>query len=76
MLSTDEQREICARYGKRDEDGFVHCNECPLVISVYWCMCHANSHYDPDECEFVLDEYNRDMPDYPNEPMYEENNTG
>ena len=72
MLSTDEQREICARYSKRDEDGFVHCNECPLVISVYWCMCHANSHYDPDECEFVLDEYNRDMPDYPNEPMYEE----
>ena len=72
MLSTDEQREICARYSKRDEDGFVHCNECPLVISVYWCMCHANSHYDPDECEFVLDEYNRDMPDYPNEPMYKE----
>lgn len=72
MLSTDEQREICSRYSKRDEDGFVHCNECPLVISVYWCMCHANSHYDPDECEFVLDEYNRDMPDYPNEPMYEE----
>ena len=72
MLSTDEQRKICAEYGKRDEDGFVHCHQCPLVISVYWRMCHANSHYDPDECEFVFDEYNREMPDYPNEPMYQE----
>ena len=72
MLSTDEQRKICAKYSQRDENGLVQCNRCPLVISVYWCMCHANSHYDPDECEFVLDEYNQDMPDYPNEPMYEE----
>ena len=72
MLSTDEQRKICAEYGKRGEDGLVRCNQCPLVISVYWCMCHANSHYDPDECEFVLDDYNRQTPDYPDEPMYEE----
>ena len=71
MLSTDEQRKICAQYSQRDENGLVQCNRCPLVISIYWCMCHANSHYDPDECEFVLDDYSADMSDYPNEPMYE-----
>ena len=72
MLSTDEQKKICAEYSKRGPDGLVRCNQCPLVISVYWCMCHANSHYDPDSCEFVPDEYNRKTPDYPDEPMYEE----
>lgn len=72
MLSTDEQKRVCAEYSKRDEDGLVKCGQCPLVISVYWCMCHANSHYDPDECEFVPDDYGMDTPDYPNEPMYNE----
>ena len=72
MLSTDEQRKICAEYSKRGSDGLVRCNQCPLVISIYWRMCHANSHYDPDQCEFVLDEYNRKTPDYPEEPMYKE----
>ena len=77
MLSTEEQKRTCAKYSKRDEDGFVHCNECPLVISVYWCMCHANSHYDPDECEFILDDtYQEWKLGYPNEPMYEEKNNG
>ena len=57
MLATDEQRKICAEYSKQDETGHVRCNQCPLCISVVWQMCHANSHYDPDECEFVLDDY-------------------
>lgn len=72
MLSTDEQRRICAEYRRPDETGHVRCSQCPLVISVYWCMCHANSHYDPEECDFVLDDYNQKTPDYPDAPMYEE----
>jgi len=56
MLSTEEQRKICAQYSKLI-DGKVQCPNCPLVISVVNLMCHANSHYDPDLCDFVLDEY-------------------
>lgn len=32
---TDRQKKICDRYSKRDADGFVHCNECPLVVDNY-----------------------------------------
>ena len=71
MLSTEEQKKICSEYSQRGADGLVRCNKCPLVISVYWCMCHANSHYDPDECNFVLDDSCRELKLwYPNELMY------
>jgi hypothetical protein len=71
MLSTDEQKRTCAQYSKRDKDGFVHCNECPLVISVYCCMCHANSHYNANTCEFELDDCDDRMSAYPDGPMKE-----
>ena len=29
-----------------DENGWVHCSECPLVISAYELMCKANASYD------------------------------
>lgn len=72
MLSNERQRRICTKYSARDHEGLVHCNECPLVISVAWCMCHANSHYDPNECEFVPDDPPAQHVNYPYEPMYEE----
>ena len=65
MLSTDEQRKICKEYSKRDETGKVQCHLCPLCISVYWCMCHANSHFDPDECEFVPDDCGKKKHTFP-----------
>ena len=71
MLSSEEQRKICAEYGKRDETGHARCNQCPLCISVTWRMCHANSHYDPETCEFVLNDLGAKPSQYPDGPMYE-----
>ena len=56
MLSTEEQKKICAQYSKK-VNGKVRCPDCPLVISINDLMCHANSHYDPALCDFVADEY-------------------
>lgn len=44
MKLTPKEKEICNEYGKRDEDGFVHCHECPLNLSngfIYWLECYA-----------------------------------
>ena len=57
MLSTEEQKKICAQY-KKKVNGKVQCRDCPLVISINDLMCHANSHYDPVLCDFVVDDYN------------------
>ena len=42
MKLTKEEKEICKQYSKRDENGMVHCNECPLVINRTWTLCKAN----------------------------------
>lgn len=77
MLSTDEQKKICAKYRKRGNDGLVRCNQCPLVISVSLCMCHANSHYDPDKCDFEFDDnFKKRKLNRKNENMHEEKNNG
>lgn len=39
MRLTAEEKEICAKYRKRDKDGYVHCNECPLVINRRDALC-------------------------------------
>ena len=73
MLSTDEQKKICAEYSKPGPDGLVRCTVCPLCISVYWMMCHANSHYDAYECDFVLHNKGREISlRYPEEPFIAE----
>lgn len=36
---TDKETAICKRYSKRDENGKVHCFECPLVIDKKSCVC-------------------------------------
>ena len=51
---TDRQKKICAKYGKRDADGFVHCAECPLLIDKYEYMCKANSVYNRRDREWIL----------------------
>lgn len=37
-LTLEEVNAICKEYSTRDEEGFVHCNECPLGNSTY-CIC-------------------------------------
>lgn len=38
---TKKEKEICRKYSARDENGKVHCNECPLVIDHRNCICKA-----------------------------------
>lgn len=42
---TQKENEICKKYSARDENGFVHCKECPLVVDADGFMCKANSRY-------------------------------
>lgn len=42
MRLTNEEKEICKQYSKRDENNTVHCYECPLVINTTWTLCKAN----------------------------------
>lgn len=39
---TDEEKAICKKYSARDEEGLVHCNECPLVIDKTSFICKAS----------------------------------
>lgn len=55
MLTTERQKRICARYSARDENGYVHCNDCPLVVNPYQLMCRAIAHYDRHSREWVYD---------------------
>ena len=32
MKLTKKEQEICKKYGSADENGLVHCDECPLNI--------------------------------------------
>lgn len=51
---TDREKKICAKYSTRDEEGFVHCNECPLVVDKGNHLCKANSHYNRRTKEWEL----------------------
>lgn len=41
MKLTEEEQKICDHYSERDEQGIVHCSECPLVIDKHECICKA-----------------------------------
>ena len=43
MRLTKEEKAICKKFRKRDENNIVHCYECPLVISLRDCLCKANA---------------------------------
>ena len=36
---TSEEEAICKKYSARDQYGFVHCQECPLVVDYKACVC-------------------------------------
>ena len=56
MLKSERQEHICRKYSARDDDGYVHCNDCPLVVDQRYYMCRANSHYDRKSKEWVFDD--------------------
>ena len=56
MLKSEKQMEICKKYSARDLNGYVHCNDCPLVIDKKYMMCRSNSHYDRKSKEWVPDD--------------------
>lgn len=58
MLTTEKQRQTCAKYSVRDSSGKVHCYECPLRLTQVWSWgaCRAAYHYDRCRKEWVLDD--------------------
>ena len=45
MKLTEKEKAICKKYSARDEEGLVHCTECPLSIgnTAEWDFtCYAN----------------------------------
>lgn len=59
MLKNDKEREICDKYSARDENGKVHCKECPLNLCEKtgrpYGDCKAIMHYDRARREWVYD---------------------
>lgn len=54
-MLTEKQKKTCEKYSARDEQGYVHCCECPLVISFFDCSCRANYHYNRHTREWEPD---------------------
>lgn len=58
MKLNAKDQKICDKFSKRDEKGFVHCNECPLNKGNpqnYDFRCKANSFYDRHTKEWIYD---------------------
>lgn len=57
MITNPKEQKICDKYSECDENGKVHCFECPLRKSAgkYDYRCKATSHYDRSKREWVLD---------------------
>lgn len=49
MILVGEDAEICKKYSAKDENGFVHCNECPLVLRINDLECHNIKEEGEDE---------------------------
>jgi len=47
MILTAQEIKICEKYSKRDEEGYVHCMECPLNL--------GHSLYSGFECYATID---------------------
>lgn len=42
MKLTKEEMDICRQYRKRDNEGHVHCFECPLALDTRYNVCKKN----------------------------------
>lgn len=51
---TERQKRICEKHRQRQADGFVRCNECPLVVDKYRLMCRANIRYNRKTREWEI----------------------
>ena len=57
MITNKREQKICDKYSARDNEGKVHCKECPLRKGYnYDFRCKANSHYDRCTGEWEYDE--------------------
>lgn len=53
---TKKEKAICKQYSARDEEGKVHCMECPLVIDKTSFICKASeAGWNPEGEEFEDD---------------------
>ena len=53
-MTKEQKKKICAKYSAHDENGLVHCNECPLVVgNKRDCLCKMNSYYDRKRKEWI-----------------------
>ena len=48
MKLTKNEKTICKKYSSRDEEGLVHCNKCPLLVT----STEANG---LDSCYAIID---------------------
>lgn len=57
MITNEHDQKICNKYSQTDENGKVHCKECPLSKSqgTYDFRCKANSHYNRKSHEWEPD---------------------
>ena len=57
MLKTNGEKKTCQKYSARDDQGCVHCNECPLRVDTDYSdvACKATFHYDDEEKRWVPD---------------------
>lgn len=59
MITNKKEQKICDKYSNRDENGKVHCKECPLSKGnpTNWDFrCKANSHYNRHSKEWEWDD--------------------
>lgn len=59
MITNPREQKICDKYSEYDDNGHVHCNECPLTkgnFRMHDFRCKANSHYDRHTGEWEYDE--------------------
>lgn len=59
MLTNEREKRICRKYSAYDDNGKVHCHECPLNKGNFreWDFrCKANSHYNRSAKEWEYDE--------------------
>lgn len=60
MLKTEKDKSICAKFSTPDENGRVHCPECPLMVNAYELMCKANTSYNRKTRTWEFDDTNPD----------------
>ena len=58
---TERDKKICAKYSARDENGRVHCPECPLVVDRDGHLCKANAKYNRKTREWELEQVRTEM---------------